>query len=279
LARVAKQIRQLLSAQPTDGRFRLAEVDTDSTPGLKHPKRILKDMAKDHGKLFELQERLYAEQKRSLLIVLQAMDTGGKDGTITHVIGNLNPQGVQITPFKAPTPEERRHGFLWRIRRRLPDPGDVGIFNRSQYEDVLIARVHALAKPAVIERRYSQINDFEKQIVRKGTTVVKFFLHISYEEQRKRLIDRLVDPDKNWKFNENDVNERAYWDDYQSAYSLAITNCSTKWAPWYVVPANDKVYRNWAVGKVILETLEEMDPQYPHPKLDVPRLLRRLKEK
>jgi PPK2 family polyphosphate:nucleotide phosphotransferase len=278
LARVAKQVRQLLRAQPSDGRFRLAEIDPDSTPGLKHPKRIFKDMATDHGKLFNLQERLYAEQKRSLLIVLQAMDTGGKDGTITHVIGNLNPQGVLITPFKAPTPEEKRHGFLWRIRRRLPDPGDVGIFNRSQYEDVLIARVHALAKPEVIERRYGLINEFEKQVVRKGTTVVKFFLHISYEEQRKRLMERLLEPDKNWKFNENDINERAYWDDYQSAYSLAITNCSTRWAPWYVVPANDKAYRNWAVGKVILETLEEMDPQYPHPKLDVPRLMRRLKD-
>jgi len=234
-------------------------------------------MAGDHVKLFNLQERLYAEHKRSLLIVLQAMDTGGKDGTITHVIGNLNPQGVQITAFKQPTPEERRHGFLWRIRRRLPDPGDVGIFNRSHYEDVLVARVHALAKPEVIERRYGLINDFEKQVARKGTKIVKFFLHISYEEQRNRLLERLLEPDKNWKFNENDINERAFWDDYQSAYSIAITNCSTKWAPWYVIPANDKAYRNWAVSKVLLETLEEMDPQYPHPKLDVPRLVRRLK--
>ena len=274
---MAKQVRQLLRAQPSDGRFRLAEVDPDSTPGLKHPKRILKDMAGDHVKLFNLQERLYAEHKRSLLIVLQAMDTGGKDGTITHVIGNLNPQGVQITAFKQPTPEERRHGFLWRIRRRLPDPGDVGIFNRSHYEDVLVARVHALAKPEVIERRYGLINDFEKQVVRKGTKIVKFLLHISYEEQRNRLLERLLEPDKNWKFNENDINERAFWDDYQSAYSIAITNCSTKWAPWYVIPANDKAYRNWAVSKVLLETLEEMDPQYPHPKLDVPRLVRRLK--
>ena len=274
---MAKQVRQLLRAQPSDGRFRLADVDPDSTPGLKHPKRILKDMAGDHVKLFNLQERLYAEHKRSLLIVLQAMDTGGKDGTITHVIGNLNPQGVQITAFKQPTPEERRHGFLWRIRRRLPDPGDVGIFNRSHYEDVLVARVHALAKPEVIERRYGLINDFEKQVARKGTKIVKFFLHISYEEQRNRLLERLLEPDKNWKFNENDINERAFWDDYQSAYSIAITNCSTKWAPWYVIPANDKAYRNWAVSKVLLETLEEMDPQYPHPKLDVPRLVRRLK--
>jgi PPK2 family polyphosphate:nucleotide phosphotransferase len=274
---MAKQVRQLLRAQPSDGRFRLAEIDPDSTPGLKHHKRIAKDMAADHLKLFKLQERLFAERKRSLLIVLQAMDSGGKDGTVTHVIGNLNPQGVKITAFKAPTPEERRHGFLWRIRRALPDAGFVGIFNRSQYEDVLIARVHDLAKPQVIERRYRQINDFEKELVRKGTKVVKFFLHISYEEQRKRLLERLLDPDKNWKFNENDINERAYWDDYQSAYSIAITNCSTKWAPWYVIPANDKDYRNWAVSKILLETLDEMDPQYPRPKLDVPRLVRRLK--
>ena len=274
---MAKQLRQLLRAEPRDGRFRLAEIDPDSTPGLKRPKHLVKDLAPDHLKLFNLQERLFAEHKRSLLIVLQAMDSGGKDGTVTHVIGNLNPQGVQITPFKAPTPEERRHGFLWRIRRRLPEPGFVGIFNRSHYEDVLVARVHALAKPPVIERRYGQINDFEKQIVRRGTKVVKFFLHISYEEQRSRLLDRLLDPDKNWKFNENDINERAYWDDYQSAYSIAITNCSTKWAPWYVVPANNKDYRNWAVSKILLETLSEMDPQYPHPKLQIPRLIRRLK--
>ncbi len=267
----------MLRAQPSDGHFRLAEVDPDSRPGLKHPKRVAKDMATDHVKLFNLQERLFAERKRSLLIVLQAMDTGGKDGTITHVIGNLNPQGVQITAFKAPTPEERRHSFLWRIRRALPDPGDVGIFNRSQYEDVLIARVHDLAKPEVIERRYELINGFEKELVRKGTKVVKFFLHISYEEQRTRLLERLLDPDKNWKFNENDINERAFWDDYQSAYSIAITNCSTKWAPWYVIPANDKDYRNWAVSKVLLETLSEMDPQYPHPKLDIPRLVKRLR--
>jgi PPK2 family polyphosphate:nucleotide phosphotransferase len=277
VAPVAKQIRQLLRAQTSDGRFRLAEIDPDSTPGLKHPKRVAKAMANDHVKLFNLQERLFAEHKRSLLIVLQAMDTGGKDGTITHVIGNLNPQGVQITTFKAPTPEERRHGFLWRIRRALPVPGDVGIFNRSQYEDVLIARVHSLAKPEVIGRRYGQINDFEKELVRKGTKVLKFFLHISYEEQSRRLQDRLTDPDKNWKFNPNDIKERAYWDDYQSAYSIAITNCSTKWAPWYVIPANDKDYRNWAVSKILLETLEEMDPQFPHPKLDVPSLIRRLK--
>jgi len=272
-----KQIRKLLGALPQDGRFRMADVDPASTPGLKSRKRLTRDRNQDRVTLFGLQERMFAERKRSILLVLQGMDTSGKDGTITHVIGGLNPQGVWITPFKAPTPEERRHSFLWRIRKRLPGQGQVGIFNRSHYEDVLIARVHDLAKPAVIERRYALINRFERDLVRQGTTVVKVCLHISYAEQRRRLVDRLRDPDKNWKFNVNDVDERAFWDDYMSAYSLAITNCSTPLAPWYVIPANDKDYRNWAVTKILIETLEEMDPQYPHPKLDIPRLIKRLK--
>ena len=271
-----KEIRNLLRAKAQDGRFRLAEVDPASTPGLKKPKRAIRDLKKHKAQLFELQERLYAEHKRSLLLVLQGMDTSGKDGTITHVIGNMNPQSVQITPFKQPTPEEKRHGFLWRIRRRLPDVGDVGIFNRSHYEDVLIVRVHDLAPVNVIERRYDLINRFEKQVTSQRTMIVKICLHISYDEQRKRMIERLKDPEKQWKFSEHDIDERAYWDDYQSAYSIAITRCSTKYAPWYVVPANDKDYRNWAVARILIETLEEMNPQYPHPKLDVPRLLKRL---
>jgi PPK2 family polyphosphate:nucleotide phosphotransferase len=275
---VAKEIRDLLRAELSDGRFRMADVDPESTPGLKKRKRAEKQMEAAGANLFDLQERLFAENKRSVLIVLQAMDTAGKDGTITHVIGHLNPQGVRITTFKAPTAEEKRHGFLWRIRRALPVPGVIGIFNRSHYEDVLIARVHALADLKVIERRYDVINQFEKKLVRSGTKIIKFCLHISYDEQRKRLLDRLSDPDKHWKFHENDINERAYWDDYQSAYGIAISRCSTQWAPWYVIPANDKDYRNWAVSKILTETLEEMDPQYPHPKLDIPRLVKRLKD-
>jgi PPK2 family polyphosphate:nucleotide phosphotransferase len=274
---VAKQrIRNLLQARPKDGRFRMADVDADSTPGLKTRKRITRDLKKHGAKLFSLQERLYAEHKRSLLIVLQGMDTSGKDGTITHVIGGMNPEGVSITSFKQPTPEERRHAFLWRIRKRLPDDGQIGIFNRSHYEDVLIARVHALAKPPIIERRYGVINRFERDLVRGGTKVVKICLHISYDEQRRRLLERLRDPDKHWKFKETDIDERAYWDDYMSAYSIAITQCSTPWAPWYVIPANDKDYRNWAISRVLIEVLDEMNPQYPHPKLDIPRLVKRL---
>jgi PPK2 family polyphosphate:nucleotide phosphotransferase len=272
-----REVRDLLRAQVRDGRFRMVDVDPASRPGLKGGKsRALRDITKKQDVLFEWHERLYAEHKRSLLVVLQGMDTSGKDGTITHVVRNFNPQGVMITPFKAPTPEEKRHGFLWRIGRRLPVGGDIGIFNRSHYEDVLIARVHALAAADVIERRYNQINAFEKQLVQSGTTVVKLCLHISYAEQRKRLADRLKDPDKQWKFNPHDIDERADWDDYMSAYGLAITRCSTKWAPWYVIPANDKVYRNWAVTMILAETLKEMSPQYPHPKLDIPRLLKRL---
>ena len=274
---MAKQrIRNLLQAQPKDGRFRMADVDADSTPGLKSLKRMSRDVKRHRMKLFNLQERLFAEHKRSVLIVLQGMDTSGKDGTITHVIGGMNPQGVGITAFKQPTPEERRHGFLWRIRKRRPDPGEIGIFNRSHYEDVLIARVHALAKPAVIERRYGVINRFEKELVRAGTKVVKICLLISYDEQRRRLLERLRDPDKNWKFKETDIDERAYWDDYMSAYSIAITSCSTQWAPWYVIPANDKDYRNWAISRLLIEVLEEMNSQYPHARLDIPRLVKRL---
>lgn len=272
-----KQLRDLLRAAPRDGRVRLVEWDPASTPGLKRPKRAIVDLKKQRLEIFNLQERLYAEHKRSLLIVLQGMDSSGKDGTVTHVIGNLNPQGVEITAFKAPTPEEKRHGFLWRIRKRLPDPGEIGIFNRSHYEDVLIARVHSLADPVVIERRYDTINQFERKLVRGGTKVIKLCLHISYDEQRRRFMERLDDPDKRWKFNERDVDERAFWDDYQSAYSIAITRCSTPWAPWYIVPANDKDYRNWAVSRILIETLDEMNPQYPQPKLDIPRLMKRLK--
>ena len=254
----------------------MADIDPDSTPGLKNHNRAEKDLDRHRDILFNLQERLFAEKKRALLIVLQGMDASGKDGTITHVIGNLNPQGVNITAFKAPTPQEKRHGFLWRIRRHLPVPGMVGIFNRSHYEDVLIARVHSLAPPGVIDRRYATINRFEQELSRTGTRIVKLCLDISYQEQRRRFLDRLKDPDKRWKFSEHDIDERAYWDDYMSAYSLAITRCSTDWAPWYVVPADDKEYRNWAVARILIESLEEMNPQYPQPKLDVPRLIKRL---
>jgi PPK2 family polyphosphate:nucleotide phosphotransferase len=255
----------------------MADVDPDSTPGLKGgTEKALREAKQHRDELFELHERLYAERKHALLVVLQGMDTAGKDGTVTHVVRDFNPQGVLITPFKAPTPEERRRGFLWRIRRRLPEHGFVGIFNRSHYEDVLIARVHNLAPRAVINRRYGEINKFESEVATSGTTIVKLCLHISYDEQRSRLMERLKDPNKRWKFNEQDIEERAYWDDYMSAYGLAVARCSTKEAPWYIIPANDKAYRDWAVTMILVETLREMDPRYPQPRLNIPRLMKRL---
>ena len=273
-----KSIRNLLRVQvPADG-FRMASVDPGSTPGFKGGKqKALRSVKKDEPILFDLQDRLYAERKQRLLVVLQGMDTSGKDGTITHVVGNFNPQGVDITAFKAPSPEERRHNFLWRIKPHVPAQGDIAIFNRSHYEDVLIVRVHNLAPPNVIERRYGEINEFEKEVAQSGTRIVKFCLHISYEEQRKRLIDRLQDPDKHWKFNEHDIDERALWDEYMGAYGIAITRCSTPEAPWYVIPADNKAYRNWAVSKILRETLEEMNPKFPRPRLNIARLLKRLK--
>jgi PPK2 family polyphosphate:nucleotide phosphotransferase len=273
------KIRNLLRARvPADG-FRMASVDPASTPGYKGGKqKAIRQVKKDEPVLFDRQNRLYAERKQSLLVVLQGMDTSGKDGTITHVVGNFNPQGVDITAFKQPSAEERRHNFLWRIKPHVPEPGDIAIFNRSHYEDVLIVRVHDLATPKVIEKRYTEINEFEKQVAKSRTRILKLCLHISYDEQRKRMIDRLKDPNKQWKFNEHDIDERALWDDYMSAYGIAITHCSTPEAPWYVIPANNKAYRNWAVSKILIETLQEMNPDYPHPRLNVPRLLKRLQD-
>ena len=223
-----------------------------------------------------LQDCLHAEGKRSVLIVLQGMDTSGKDGTIRYALRGLNPQGVRIVSFKAPTPNERRHDFLWRIKRQLPRPGEIVIFNRSHYEDVLIAKVRALASPKVIDKRYDLINRFEAEIVKHGTTVIKVFLHISADEQRDRLFARLKESDKQWKFSGNDISERRYWGEYQKAYSAAIGRCSTTAAAWYVVPANRKWYRNWAVSQLLIETMEDMKLTYPKPHLDVRALKKSL---
>ena len=252
--------------------------DRPLAPGKKA--KTLEVAAAQAGELSELQERLFAAATagdgRRLLVVLQGMDTSGKGGTIKHAIGAMNPQGVQIASFKKPTEEERRHHFLWRVRRRVPAPGIVGVFDRSHYEDVLIARVHELAPAEEIERRYDEINRFEARLVDAGVTMVKVFLHLSFAEQRERLLARLEDPTKRWKFNPADLDERALWPDYQRAYEIALQRCSTVAAPWYVVPADRKWYRNWAVGQLVLETLRELDPQYPVPDLDPPTLRARL---
>ncbi len=221
----------------------------------------------------ELAYRLYAENRRALLIVLQGMDTSGKDGTIRSVMDGINPQGCQVTSFKAPSEEELDHDFLWRIHRAVPRRGNVGIFNRSHYEDVLVVRVHGLVPEKEWRRRYSRINEFERLLVEGGVRLVKFFLHISKEEQRKRLQARLDDPTKRWKFSRRDLEERKLWPLYQQAYEDALTRCNTKYAPWYIVPSDRKWYRNLVVSRVLRSVLEEMDPQFPPAEPGIEKLV------
>jgi len=247
-------------------------VDPDNTFGVKK-KQASKDLPAIRAELFSLQERLWAEQKRAVLVVLQGMDTSGKDGTIAHVMSGLDPTGVHVYGFKVPTPEELRHDFLWRIRKHVPPTGMVGVFNRSHYEDVLVVLVDNLAPPDVVERRYGRINRFEAELASAGVTMVKVMLHISFEEQRRRLIARLEEPTKHWKFSAADIDKRAQWGEYMQAYDIVLSRCSPPSAPWYVVPADAKWFRNYAVSYLLLETLREMNPRYPQRKLNVPRLL------
>jgi PPK2 family polyphosphate:nucleotide phosphotransferase len=244
---------------------RLAQRNPDETEHYTKKKEVADALSAARKRIAELQARLYAEHRRSVLIVLQAMDTGGKDGTIKGVFQGVNPQGCQVRSFKAPTAEERDHDFLWRYHQHVPSAGMIHIFNRSHYEDVLVVRVKSLVPEAVWRGRYQAINDFERQLADSGVTLVKFFLHISRDEQRRRLQARLDDPAKHWKFSSNDLGERARWDDYQLAFEEALTRCSTPYAPWYVVPANVKWYRNLVVARTIADTLAAMNPEYPAP--------------
>ena len=241
----------------------LADLDPDITEKYKKKKDVKKELKKQSKRLVELQRRLYAENKGSLLIVLQATDTGGKDGTIKHVFKNVNPQGCRVWSFKKPSDEELSHDFLWRYHERTPARGMITIFNRSHYEDVLIVRVKEMVPEDVWRKRYHLINEFEQMLTLNNITVVKFFLHISKDEQKRRLESRLENSDKRWKFSSNDLKEREYWNDYQVAFEDAINNCSTAYAPWYVVPANNKWYRNLVIARTIADTLEAMNPQYP----------------
>jgi len=218
--------------------------------------------------LEELQELLYAEHKHKVLIILQAMDTGGKDGTIRHVFEGVNPQGVRVACFKRPTPEELGHDYLWRAHKQTPGKGEIVIFNRSHYEDVLVVRVHNLVPERVWSRRYEHINDFEHILADEGTTILKFFLHIDLDEQRERLQARLDDPRKHWKFDPRDLEERKLWPEYTKAYEDAIGKTSTDWAPWHIVPANRKWYRNLVIGSAIIETLKGLDMRHPEPDFD-----------
>ncbi len=242
----------------------LGTIDTRSTDGAPGDKgsteAVMDDLLKE---LQGLQERLYADGGQSLLVVLQAIDAGGKDGTIKHVFRGLNPAGCKVVSFKVPSEEELSHDFLWRAHDKAPAKGEVVVFNRSHYEDVLVVRVHDLVPEDVWRPRFDFINDFEANLAASGTRIVKLYLHISKEEQAERFQARLDDPTKQWKFRKGDLDERARWDDYMAAFEEAITRTSTDCAPWYVVPADRKWYRNWAVSRILVETLEDMDPQYP----------------
>jgi PPK2 family polyphosphate:nucleotide phosphotransferase len=251
-------------------RLRLAEVDADESEHYRRKKDVADALKQQRERIADLQARLYGEKRHSLLIVLQAMDTGGKDGTIKGVFQGVNPQGCQVWSFKAPSNEEADHDFLWRYHQKVPPRGMIHIFNRSHYEDVLIVRVKGLVPEATWRPRYQAINQFEQALTLAGVTVLKFMLHISKDEQKRRLESRLADPDKRWKFSANDLKERALWDGYQHAFEDAISECTTPYAPWYVIPANKKWYRNLVVARTIADTLAAMDPRYPpaEPGLD-----------
>lgn len=250
----------------------LAQRDPEATPGAQDKDEALELVKKNTRRLAELQYLLYAESKRAVLIVIQAMDTGGKDGVIRHVMTGLNPQGCRVTSFKVPSSEESKHDFLWRIHRAVPAAGEFGIFNRSHYEDVLVVRVHKLVPEEIWSRRYEQINAFEKLLVQNNVTVVKFFLHISKEEQKRRIQERIEDPTKQWKLSPADFQERNYWAAYMQAYEDALTRCSTPWAPWYVIPADRKWSRNLAVSQILVETLKGLDMKFPEPTVDVSKI-------
>lgn len=274
-------IPELLRAP--SGPVDLSAIDPDSAPGFDGDKAAGKAALPDLGdELSDLQERLWAERTtgstRRLLLVLQGMDTSGKGGTLRHAVGMIDPQGVRITSFKAPTEEEKRHDFLWRIEKGVPEPGYVGVFDRSHYEDVLVAKVRRLAEPDEVERRYDAIRDFESRLVDEGTTIIKCMLHISAEEQEARLLERLQNPEKHWKYNPGDIDERAFWADYQHAYEVAIERTHTDAAPWYVVPADKKWYRNLAVAQLLLTTLRGLDLQWPKADFDVEAEIQRLAE-
>ena len=263
------------------GDFSLDSVDPDDTPGYEGKKADGQDdLAGGAELLSELQERLFAESRggcdRSVLLMIQGMDTSGKGGIVRHVVGQVDPQGVQISGFKAPTDEEKQHDFLWRIRKELPEPGMIGVFDRSHYEDVLIHRVHGWADADELERRYKAIVDFENEIRDRGTVLIKVMLHISYEEQGGRLLERLDREDKHWKFNPGDIDEREHWDDYMQAYEIAVQRTASETSPWYVVPANRKWYARLAVQQLLTEALRSIDPQWPKADFDVAEQRQRL---
>ncbi len=253
-------------------KVKLSKFDPDDTLGWNKNHAMKVSLDKNLKKLDSLQYLLYADRKHALLVVFQGLDAAGKDGTIRHVMSGVNPQGCSVTAFKVPSPEEAAHDFLWRVHRAVPPFGDIGIFNRSHYEDVLVVRVHNLVPKKVWSARYDQINKFEELLHRNNVTILKFFLHISKDEQKKRLMERVDDPDKRWKISEADFAERKFWDDYVASYEDALTLCNTKVAPWFIIPANKKWFRNLAVSHIIAETMEQMNLKFPPPTIDIKKL-------
>jgi PPK2 family polyphosphate:nucleotide phosphotransferase len=257
---------------PPQEKFKLSGRDPEDTAGISNKEKCEATLAKNIDRLFELQTLLAASNQYAVLIVLQAMDAGGKDGTIRHVMTGLNPQACRVTSFKVPSGEEAAHDFLWRVHKAAPRRGEIEIFNRSHYEDVLVARVHKLVPKSVWQARYDQINQFEKILVDNKTIILKFFLHISKEEQKRRLKQRMQDPLKNWKISEADFAERKFWGEYVEAYEDALSRCSTKHAPWYVIPANKKWFRNLAVSQIIEDRMSALDMKYPPTKVDLSQI-------
>jgi PPK2 family polyphosphate:nucleotide phosphotransferase len=261
-------LRSLLLVEPGH-RIRLATLDPGATHG--YDKATARTQtAKQLDRLSDLQDRIWAEAKRGVLVVLQGIDAAGKDGTIKKVMEAFNPQGCPVSSFKVPSTDELAHDYLWRVHKRVPGKGEIGVFNRSHYEDVLVVRVHGLVPKPVWSKRYAQINDWERMLSESGTTIVKFFLSIDRDEQRQRFQARYDDPTRRWKFSLGDLEERKLWDDYQAAFNEALSKTSTAWAPWYVIPANHKWFRNLAVSTILAETLAGLKPAYP-PAPDLPK--------
>jgi PPK2 family polyphosphate:nucleotide phosphotransferase len=250
----------------------LKDYDPDDTGEFQSADDVEEPLKAHQEELTRLQNLLYADNRYAVLVILQGMDTSGKDGTIRHVMSGLSPLGVQVKPFKAPSQEELAHDFLWRVHAAVPRTGAIGIFNRSHYEDVLVVRVHELVPRKVWKTRYEQINQFERILVKNNVVILKFFLHISKAEQKERLEARLHDPTRYWKFSLDDVNERRYWSAYRKAYEVALTRCSTPWAPWHMVPANKKWYRNLVVAETLVKALRDLDLRYPPASVDLSKI-------
>ena len=270
MGRIKREMKKLvkeLLVRP-GSKVRLASIDASNTHGIQKSE-CEELLTKNRERLSVLQYLLYAEGQRALLVVLQGIDAAGKDGTIRHVMSGLNPQGVRVTPFKAPEGPEKRHDYLWRVHQVMPEVGQIGIFNRSHYEDVLIVRVHNLVPKSMWDKRYRHINEFERMLSENRVRIVKFLLYIDKDEQAKRFRERIEDPTKNWKFSLDDLKEREYWDQYIEAYETVLRKCSTEYAPWYLIPANRKWFRNLAVAQIMREEMEAMDLKSPKPVADL----------